>query len=741
MREITFQIPGNPPLTIHAMEQGDGSILFELEVLGGTVADIRGLYFNFADNDFVSNLAASGDDLSNQSYGDASNFRNGNNVKGGGRTPYDVGLDFGTPGIGKDHIDTTSFVLSSIDGEPLTLDLIAQVEFAARVQANNPDEEGGGGPQKITALSPAAPDAIDDEAYTLEDTPVTVDVTDNDTDADGDSLTVLTVYPASNGTVEIVGNQILYTSNQHWSGVDSFSYRIYDGDGGYDVATATITVEAVADAPDLSLTTRAGTAVNEIIVDISSALVDTDGSETYILTFSDLPDGAILQGANGGQILLPTGADSVTLVLDDDTDFDFDFSVSATSTEVLNNDTATTTETIEIAYDYNEISNNLSFEAVDQSIWTTGDEFVFSDDRFLGIDISDSGGDGGLIKTDWSYSVKAGFQSSLTFEGGDIDAEIPWQLDFETRFNRTTDILILDTDATLLNGGFFETDGPSLEYMLDFIFDYSVTADIDIYKDLGDIFGTIDYDLFDLNKSADKSINIVDYDSDTAGELSYDFPYGITATLAWPNLEVDGSQDALGTYSGNGASNNVLDINLDIDQALADIYLGGNNPFDFTADFSLADATLELLDVDVSAGLNFLQDFLLQTGHLDAFLVFENNTTQSFSFGDELIFNNASALDANSDGIVEFEVVMDLVDSTLHNDTDLGFNVGWNLDLLKGTWSYGVDLGDIIGSIGDSGSFGPAVDLGEDMIPVFDIDVFDTTVGVNFIEQSIDIFA
>lgn len=732
MREITFQIPGNPPLTIHAMELGDGTIIFELSVTGGTVADIRGLYFNLTDTSFTDNLSVTGSDLYYQYYGSVSIVRGGNNMKGGGRSPYDVGLDFGSPGIGTDQITETSFVLSSIDGEPLTLDLIANVEFGARIQGNNPADKKGGGPQKITTISPAAPDAIDDTAYTLEDTPITIDVTANDTDADGDSLTVIEVHPAMNGTLEIVDNKIVYTSNEHWSGVDSFTYRIFDGDGGYDVATATITVEAVADAPNLSLNVRAGNETNEIIVDITSSLVDMDGSETYILSFSGLPAGAMLMGATGSQILIPTGSDSVTLVLQDGMDFDFDFSVSATSTEASNNDMATTTETFKVLYDSNEISQIVNFEAVDQSIWTSGDEFVFTDNRFLGLDESGSGSNGGLIQTNWSYSVKAGFQSSLKFEGGDIDAQIPWQLDFNTGFNRTTDVLTINTAATLLNGGTFQTDGPSLEYMLDFIFNYSLYADVDIYIDLG--VTDIDEDLFTINTSSNNTINIINFDSDTSPEISYDFPYGITATLAWPNLEVEGTQDSLGTYSGDGASNNVLNLNLDIDQLLADIYLDGNNPFDFEADLLVAGGTLELIDIDVSAGLNFLQNFLLQTGQLDAHLVFEDGSTQAFTFGDELTFDFASALDTNGNGDVEFEVVMDMVGSTLQNDTDLGFNVGWNLDFVKGTWWYDVLV------YSDSGSF-IAVDLGQDMIPIASIDVFDATVNVNFIEESIDIFA
>lgn len=741
MREITFTIPGNPPLTIHAIEQADGSILFELSVDGDDLADIRGLFFNLADPSLVDNLVVTGADLTDQAYGDVSGFRNGNNLKGGGRSPYDVGLNFGTPGIGTDDINSTSFVLSSINGDALTLDLIAQIEFGARMTSTGPANSNRNGSQKITTIAPAAPDAIDDDAETLEDTPVTVDVVANDTDADGDALTVIEVGAASNGTIEIVSNQILYTPIEHWSGVDSFTYRIFDGDGGFDVATTTITVVAVADAPNLELSVRAGNSVNEVIVDITSSLVDADGSETYILSFSNLPAGAIIQGASGGQILMPTGSDSITLVLDEDADFDFDFTVNATSTEASNGDMATSTETIDVIYEFNENTNIVNFDALDQSMWTPGEEFVFVDNRFLGIEISDSGSNGGLITTSWSYDVKAGFQSDLRFEGGNIDATIPWQIDIDTGFNLTTDVLTLDTSAVLLGGGSFLTDGPSLEYMLDFIFNYSLNADVDIVVNLPSPFPDINQGLFNISPAANNTINIVDYDSDTAGGLAFDFPFGITATLAWPNLEVTGTETATpGTYSGNGASNNALNINLDIDQALADIFLGGVNPFDLSVSAGVAGATLELVDVDVSAGLNFLQEFMLQAGTLEATLVFENGSEFDFTFGDELVFNFASTLDVDNDGDIEFEVVMDLVDSMYANDTNLGFNVGWNFDLVKGTWFYGIDLG-ILGSIGDNGTYGPLVDLGQNMIPVADIDIFDAQFELDFAPETIDLFA
>ncbi|WP_375750390.1 cadherin-like domain-containing protein [Vibrio sp. HN007] len=740
MREITFVIPGYPPITVHATEQTDGSLLFELSAPEGEVADLRGLYFNLADPSLVDNLNVVGSDINNQEYKDVSNFNNGNNMKGGGREPYDVGLDIGTAGKGKDIISDTSFTLSSLDGEPLSLDLISQVEFGIRMSSTgNSGGNRNGGAQKITTVSPAAPNASDDTSYTLEDQTVIIDATANDTDADGDELTIIEVGPALNGTIEIVDNQIHYTANEHWSGTDTFTYKISDGSGGYDVASATVHVEAVADAPDLSLIVRAGDNVNEVVIDIQSALVDTDGSESYVLYFSDLPEGVVLQGVNGNQVLLPSGQESIKLLLSDEMDFDFDFSVSAMSTESSNNDTATTTETVNVVLDYNESSNNVSFNATDQSMWTSGEEFVFTDNRFLGFDIEDSGSTGGLIRTDWSYDLKAGFESDLRFEGGGVSAEIPWQLDFGTSFNRTTDVLTIDTAAMIMPGGFFDTEGPSLEYQLDFIFEYALSAGLRIYKNLPDPFPNINVPLIDASISDDYSVKLIEYDSEESDGLEFEFPYGIYASFDWPNLEVGSSEYMLGTYTGSGASNNFLDIGLDIDQTISDIFLGGFNPFDLEASAGIAGVELELLDVDVFTGLNFLQDFHLDTGILDTRLVFENGTETEFTFGDELSFDFASHLDTDNNGVVEFSVMMDLVDTMFTNETDVGFNVGYNFDLLKGGWWYGIDLG-ALGSIGDSGSFGPVVDLGG-TLPIASLEVYNDTFEVNFEAEQIDLFA
>ena len=484
-----------------------------------------------------------------------------------------------------------------------------------------------------------------------------------------------------------------------------------------------MTVEAVADAPELALALRAGATVQQVVIDITSSLVDIDGSEAYALKISGLPSGVTLLGAPGGLIADPTGFDTVTLVLADGMDFDFDLKVEAVSTEASNGDTAVTTRTAGIVFDHNAVEQRVVFEANDQSQWDAGSEFTFDDERFLGLDTASSGSGGGFINYSYNYDVKVGFNSDLHFGGGQIDADVPWDLDFETSYNRTTDVLAIGTGAALAAGGSFVTAGPELTYDLDFLFDVYLNARVGVYVDLE--VTSIDETLFNPTVDIDQTLALIDFDSTTSPSFTLDFPYGISGTLEWPNLEVSGIEGALGSYSGSGSSNNFITVNLDADQLAADVLLGGANPFDLSADLGVAGGSLELVDVDVFAGLNFLQNFTLQAGGLSSTMIFEDGSSRAFNFGDELIFTDASGLDANNDGNIDFTINMSLPNSSVTNDTDLGFNVGYNFDLLKGGWWYDVAVAS------DSGSFGPFVDLGGS-VPVASVDVYSNTYGLAF---------
>lgn len=94
-----------------------------------------------------------------------------------------------------------------------------------------------------------APVAFDDQAATDEDTAVTIPVTANDVDVDGDVLTVEAAGPAMNGTLGIDGGSVTYEPDPNYHGNDVFNYTVSDGNGASATATVVVTVAAVNDAP------------------------------------------------------------------------------------------------------------------------------------------------------------------------------------------------------------------------------------------------------------------------------------------------------------------------------------------------------------------------------------------------------------------------------------------------------------------------------------------------------------
>lgn len=123
-----------------------------------------------------------------------------------------------------------------------------------------------------------APIASDDIAVTNEDSPVTIPVLANDTDADGDALTVISLTQASNGDVTSDGTTVTYTPNENASGADSFTYTISDGKGGTDTATVAVTIDPVDDPPvagNDAATTPQDTAVT---IDVLANDYDVDSS-------------------------------------------------------------------------------------------------------------------------------------------------------------------------------------------------------------------------------------------------------------------------------------------------------------------------------------------------------------------------------------------------------------------------------------------------------------------------------
>lgn len=97
----------------------------------------------------------------------------------------------------------------------------------------------------------AEPVATDDEAETDEGESVTIDVLANDSDPDGDRLTITMVTQSSYGSVSISadGTSVTYVPDADFSGEDQFMYTVSDGEAA-DTATVMVDVLEVDDGGD-----------------------------------------------------------------------------------------------------------------------------------------------------------------------------------------------------------------------------------------------------------------------------------------------------------------------------------------------------------------------------------------------------------------------------------------------------------------------------------------------------------
>jgi outer membrane protein OmpA-like peptidoglycan-associated protein len=90
------------------------------------------------------------------------------------------------------------------------------------------------------------PSAVNDSVSATCGTPLTINVLGNDTDPDGDTLTITSVSTPGKGTAVISGRTIIYTpaAGAGCTGSDTFTYTISDGKGGTSTATVTAALTA-----------------------------------------------------------------------------------------------------------------------------------------------------------------------------------------------------------------------------------------------------------------------------------------------------------------------------------------------------------------------------------------------------------------------------------------------------------------------------------------------------------------
>ncbi|EJG0937207.1 tandem-95 repeat protein [Vibrio parahaemolyticus] len=130
-----------------------------------------------------------------------------------------------------------------------------------------------------------APVAKDDTTITDEDTPVTIDVLPNDTDVDGDKLSVESVsVPKEQGTVEVVDGKLVFTPAENFNGDAEITYTVTDGQLT-DEAKVTVTVNPVNDAPTIKVDAVESITEDAVSIDTVVATLtvrDTDTPEDQL---------------------------------------------------------------------------------------------------------------------------------------------------------------------------------------------------------------------------------------------------------------------------------------------------------------------------------------------------------------------------------------------------------------------------------------------------------------------------
>jgi len=136
-------------------------------------------------------------------------------------------------------------------------------------------------------------------------------VLDNDTDADGDTLSAALVSGAAHGNLSFNGNgSFSFTPNAGYTGSDSFVYRAYDGALYSNNATVSLTVNAVNKAPiakndSATAAKRTGTSYTSVAINVLGNDRDPDGSlDPSSVTITVAPNKGGTVTVNGsGQVL------------------------------------------------------------------------------------------------------------------------------------------------------------------------------------------------------------------------------------------------------------------------------------------------------------------------------------------------------------------------------------------------------------------------------------------------------
>jgi len=260
----------------------------------------------------------------------------------------------------------------------------------------------------------AAPVAQDLTATTPEDIPVDVNLVA--TDAENDELEYAIVDQPAHGSMNLVDDVATYTPALDFNGTDTFTYQANDGTADSNIATVTITVTAVNDAP-VAVDDEYTVAEKETLTIAAPGVLgndsDVEGDTLTAILVDTVSNGTLTLNADGSFTYTPNayfnGTDSFTYKAKD---------------AVLESDLAVVTITVAPVNDW-PIANDDFYEVLtgtelvkDAAEGVLANDVLLDPDEEVSVQILEGPQHGDLSMNDdgsFTYIPDAGYMGTDTF--------------------------------------------------------------------------------------------------------------------------------------------------------------------------------------------------------------------------------------------------------------------------------------------------------------------------------------
>jgi len=157
------------------------------------------------------------------------------------------------------------------------------------------------------------PLAINDAGSIEENNQIGLPVLNNDTDPEGDILTVIKTTKPANGELTVNTNgTIIYVPNADFHGIDTFNYTVSDGNGGQSTAVVSINVFKVNRAPVAKNDSRSTKVNTPVVILVLGNDVDLDGDALTITESTAPANGNIFVNSDGTITYTPNAGFSGT---------------------------------------------------------------------------------------------------------------------------------------------------------------------------------------------------------------------------------------------------------------------------------------------------------------------------------------------------------------------------------------------------------------------------------------------